>query len=396
MGMGRIDTCMSTTATTNACIATLSPPPTGLHTHWQMRKTLRVHLDFWPAFPILINFNIYRNRPKIHDDVMVALEHPERIYGLYFSVIASQLAELATITRVPFQVLTKVQMFSELGGSVLPSGFLGGSAPNLRDFHLSYIATPELPTLLLSARGLVILKLQGISQTGRISPKTMVACLAGLPKLDILCLGFLEGDPHLDQIRLSPATRAVVPSLTVFTFVGYNNYAEDLVALIDCPRLNRIEMWYYHSHHVNFQITQLHQSINRSEDPRLLSRWAGIYAENTGTFITLSLCHKRECDSDQTATIQLGLGWQVLHLIQLLNQFSPELSDVHHLSIKWSLIQYMDLTEWPQLFRPFTTVRSLHAYRFKVQNIADVFELVVERDMAAICFPRFSCFASNI
>ena len=66
-------------------------------------------------------------------------------------------------------------MFSELGGSVLPSGFLGGSAPNLRDFHLSYIATPELPTLLLSARGLVILKLQGISQTGRISPKTMVA-----------------------------------------------------------------------------------------------------------------------------------------------------------------------------------------------------------------------------
>lgn len=76
MGMGRIDTCMSTTATTNACIATLSPPPTGLHTHWQMRKTLRVHLDFWPAFPILINFNIYRNRPKIHDDVMVALEHP--------------------------------------------------------------------------------------------------------------------------------------------------------------------------------------------------------------------------------------------------------------------------------------------------------------------------------
>ena len=141
----------------------------------QMRKICREHLGFWQAFSIIINFNIYRDRPNIHDDVMAALEHPDLVYSLYSTVTASQLEKLATITRVPFPVLTKVQMFSGPGCSVLPSGFLGGSSPNLQDFHLSHIASPELPTLLSSACGLVTLQLERLSQNGRISRRWLRA-----------------------------------------------------------------------------------------------------------------------------------------------------------------------------------------------------------------------------
>jgi hypothetical protein len=220
----------------------------------------------------------------------------------------------------------------------------------------------------------------------------MAACLAGLPKLGTLCIGFLDGDPRLDQIRLSPITRAAVPSLTFLNFIGYSNYLEDLVALIDCPRLNCVKIWYHHSHHVNFQVSQVFQFINRSEDPRLLSRWACVVAENRSDF-TLALCH--EDDSDQRVAISLdSKGWEISHLIQLLSQFSAKLSDVRHLSILWCLIEDLDLTEWLQLFRPFTTVQTLHGFGNRLWKVVVALEVVAKREMAAELFPAllFLCF----
>ena len=70
----------------------------------------------------------------------------------------------------------------------------------------------------------------------------------------------------------------------------------------------------------------------------------------------------------------------------MLNHFSAKLCDISHLTI-WSPVTYMDLTEWLELFRPFTSVRTLHAYGFRLQNIADAFELVVDREMADELFP---------
>ncbi|KAN0136478.1 hypothetical protein V8E53_005846 [Lactarius tabidus] len=323
---------------------------------------------------------------------MAALEHPDRICGLHLGVTASQLAKLATITQVPFPVLTKLQIFSE-DDSVLPSGFLGGYAPHLKDFHLSYIASPELPTLLLSACGLHTLQLHGLSQTGRISPEAMAPCLAGLPKLGTLCIGFLDGDPRLDQIRLSPITRAAVPSLTFLKFIGYSNYFEDLAALIDCPRLNCVKIWYHHSHHVNFQVSQVFQFINRSEDPRLLSRWACVAAKNRSDF-TLSLCH--EDDSDQTVAISLdSKGWEISHLIQLLSQFSAQLSDVRHLSIRWRLIE-----TWTSLNGFNSSVHLRLCRRCMDSGIGCGKWLLRSRSPPSgrwllNCFPRFSSFALN-
>ena len=145
--------------------------------------------------------------------------------------------------------------------------------------------------------------------------------MAGLPKLDTLYLGFLDGDPHLDQIHPSPITRTVVPSLTFLKFVGYCNYVVDLVALIDCPRLHLVEMWFYYNGHIKFQLSQLYQFIYRSEYSQFISRWAGVYVKNDGTY-TLSLGHKPDCD--QTVAIQFrpSVGWRDSHLLQMLNHFS--------------------------------------------------------------------------
>ncbi len=64
--------------------------------------------------------------------------------------------------------------------------FLGESAPCLQQVDLYRIPFPELPTLLMSARDLVSLRLDYVPPTGYISPEAMVAGLAMLTRLKTL------------------------------------------------------------------------------------------------------------------------------------------------------------------------------------------------------------------
>ena len=70
----------------------------------------------------------------------------------------------------------------------LPSGFLGQSAPRLEGLSLDHISFPGLPTLFLSSRDLVSLKLSHIPLTGYISPEVMVTGLGALTTLETLRL----------------------------------------------------------------------------------------------------------------------------------------------------------------------------------------------------------------
>jgi hypothetical protein len=144
---------------------------------------------------------------------------------------------------------------------------LGGSAPCLQSIELNGIPFLELPTLLLSARDLVTLELTRIPPTGYISSEAMVTGLAALSKLNSLTIKFKQPTPRLERKHLRPLTQTVLP-LTYFWFEGASEYLEDLVARIDCPRLNRGMLWSC-GQRFDFQVSQLFKSINRSEDPRL-------------------------------------------------------------------------------------------------------------------------------
>ncbi len=94
---------------------------------------------------------------------------------------------MATMMQVPFSMLTRLHIGSNGGNAlVLPTEFLGGSAPCLRTIRLYGIPYPALPSLLLSASNLVELRLHEIPPTGYISPESMVVGLAALPRLEIV------------------------------------------------------------------------------------------------------------------------------------------------------------------------------------------------------------------
>ena len=74
-----------------------------------------------------------------------------------------------------------------------------------------------------------------------------------------------------DQLKQAPAirTRTVLPALTSIKFDCVICYAEDLVARIDCPRRNSIDLYPRDDPPVDLQVSQVYKFIKRSEDPLL-------------------------------------------------------------------------------------------------------------------------------
>jgi hypothetical protein len=227
-----------------------SPHRLNLQIHCTHGTPVKKHMDIWPAFPIVIDY--YRVAVKVRsrdeDNILAALEHPDRV--CFFRLqrryrFSFELANIITATQEPFPLLTYLDISTrEDNIPVLPSEFLGGSAPHLKEITLYGIPYPSLPTLLLSATDLVKLDLFDIPPTGYIPPEAMVASLATLQSLETLVMGFRSATSRPDRIHPPSITPTVLPALTYFRFKGASEYLEDLVSRIDAPRLNQTVIAY--------------------------------------------------------------------------------------------------------------------------------------------------------
>src|SRR5258708_15201132 len=123
---------------------------------------------------------------------MGVVRNSDRIGEIKLWVRNSRWGKVLAAMQEPFPVLTRLflQGSPKYYAPVTPGGFWGGSAPCLQYIELSRMPFPELPTLLLSARDLVSLRLDCIPPTGYISPEAMVAGLAVLTRLESLGIDF--------------------------------------------------------------------------------------------------------------------------------------------------------------------------------------------------------------
>jgi hypothetical protein len=329
------------------------------------KTPVRKHLGVWPAFPIVIDYKGYVIAPDDEDNILAALdsEHLDRVCFVRLCVTGSQLGKIAAVMQEPFPVLNCLRIFLEDGiAPVLPSGFLGGSAPRLKIIAFSGVPYPALPTLLLSTGSLVELELQRISPTGYISPEAMVTSLSALPMLEKFTIEFQRSTSRPDRIRLPPTSRTVLPALASFQFRGVGEYLEGLVARIDGPRLIAITTA-YSDPPVNFPVTQLIEFIDRSVGPRsaVFRRAHVIISSLKVTFIfhrqtTNNLRWDRRCGTTRDSVI----GWQISHMAQVLRHVSTTLSNVVHLELKkYPGSGRVDNVEWRLLLRQFSNVRML-------------------------------------
>ncbi|KAH9037543.1 hypothetical protein EDB84DRAFT_1560637 [Lactarius hengduanensis] len=327
---------------------------------WEWQPLVHNNLGVWPAFPIVIDYRRSKRgiTPRDEDNVIAALEHPD---------------------REPFPVLTHLEI--SLGSRAesalaLPAEFLGGFAPRLQEIILSGIPYPALPMLLLSATDLVKLDLFNIPPAGYISPEAMVASLATLPRLEILVIGFQLATSRPDQILPPPVTRIVLPALISFRFRGASEYLEDFVGRIDGPQLNQISTVYLNQV-VDFQVAQFTMFVDRSVGPKIaLFRHARFsFSRDSVTFTMCPHANDSPWDRRPVRTIIScqGIDWQVSHIAQVVSQISATLVNVVHLKFTelWGCrFEGTDDVEWVHLLRQFSAVQTLHVSKGLAGHVA--------------------------
>lgn len=122
----------------------------------------------------------------------------------------------------------------------------------------------------------------------------MVTCLVSLTRLARLSISFFHYTSPSGRLDLDPATwtRTILPALTSIDLDCSIRYMENLVARIDCPRLNSLNLYPSDSfNYIKLQVSQIYELINRSEDP-LLTYFDWVDVDFSSDHIGLRASHK--------------------------------------------------------------------------------------------------------
>jgi len=235
--------------------------------------------------------------------------------------------------------------------------FLGGFMPSLQHLRVDDFEYEGLPSLLSSAPNLISLQIDCIRLTSYISPEVMVGALAGLTELRDLGIGFSTGFPTYlfddETTRQSPHSppldRVMFLALTKFQFGGDSKYLEDLMALVDAPRLEDLCVVYVKNYddfdmEGNIEARNLSQFINRTSTFKHAQfRHAKVTLDPHTTRVEFDL-PQGECQKARVSLTVLDEGLDednprhslatAPDAIHILSQLAIMLSDVQHLAIK--------------------------------------------------------------
>jgi hypothetical protein len=355
-------------------------------------------LGCWPAFPLAIDYGHIWNEditPQDEFNIFAALKQRNRVRHIDLSVSDLLMEKLFAVMEEPFSALTHLLLSSkddwEDHRPVIPSKFLGGSAPLLHEISFFSIPFPTIPAFLSSASDLVKLRLENVSPTSFPSPEALVACLAALTKLEDISIEFQSdlSTTRSNQIRLPPETRVILPALASLSYKGDNAYLDDFVARINTPRLNSIDVKYTEEV-LNPQVTELSKLIERSNFQLSQLGFASIFFE---TRKTTFLLRPQTNPNEFVIAIRIP-SWgavraQVADMTLMLSQVSTIISHVVRLDIgsespreldevfmdhDMMESEFMDRVGWLELFHPFIAVKTLRISDEFVKSIANEFE----------------------
>ena len=356
---------------------------------------VRQNLVYWPPIlPLVIDYpgtvSFHDPTPGDEDDIVAALTHADRIHRVDIYATSSLFRKVIDVMQKSFPVLTYLKLAKDQDEflrtfPILPRGFLGGSAPRLEHLYLSGVSFPGLPTLLLLASNLLILRLNDIVQN--IPPETMAAGLAVLTRLSTLSIKFVRALSQLNQGR-SRSNRPmpiILPALTLFHYQGYSEYLEDLLALIDTPMVDAITIEYFVG---EIQIPQLARFIGRTKNLKD-AQFRNAYVTFSHDQVNVELELNPPLGEPQTdVNLKLTLlgPWldiQAPYVVGVLDQVVALFSNVGHLfthasCLEWRDMADLDSNEWLRFLRLFPAVETLHLSGDIVPYIVSAFEDIPE------------------
>jgi len=326
------------------------------------------------------------------ENIIAAVEHGhDRISHISIddtSIDGPGLKKLAAAMQQPLPTLECCCLVSfDKSAPVLPETFMGGSAPVLEYLELYGIPFPTFPQFISSSTHINELRILDIPHSGYISPNAMAACLAALPNLEYLSIGFRSTLSRPSQITPPPRTRMVLPALTQLSFYGVSEYFEDFVAQIDTPLLNYLDVTFFMD--LIFDIPRLRHFIGRAERLKPFDQaWMGISDEG----IRLS-DSRRSLRGFSLQILCERPDWKLSSMVQIFGQQLPLLSHVeqldvsqfHDSNIDWIHNPNMVSSLWLGLFHLFIALQRLCVSAELVPPVAAALqELKGERTMEVL------------
>jgi hypothetical protein len=297
--------------------------------------------------------------------------------------------ENSAVMKKPFPELTDLLLRSD-DAPLIPASFLNGSTPRLQSLELGGIQFPSLGKLLLSATGLVTLRLLDIPNPGDILPDAMATYLSALANLQELFLDFRfpRSEDDRENRSLPPlARRLVLPSLTEFYFKGDSEYLEDLVDRIDTPVLDKFSITFFDQ--LFFDTPLLRDFFSRTKAFQALHR-AAVSISSSCINVTL---FRRNGIVDHN-TLDAGISCcrparQILSLARFCGTSLPRLPTLERLSIHdlmGSRLYNMEMESapWLELLHPFVTVKDLALSRPVAQYVASALRELTEESVADV------------
>jgi hypothetical protein len=343
-------------------------------------------LNIWPPLPLIIDdYSIFSDEIGV-DNIMAALDHTDRVCQItlkYFSNPKLEYVVNSAAMQKTYPDLTNLELsvYDDESRPMIPDSFLGGTAPRLRSLQLFNVPFLGLPKLLLSTTHLVDLDLY-IPRFGYIPPETMATSLFALTNLEFLRLKFRypRPRPSLESRRPPPLTRSILPSLTKVEFEGVSEYLEEILARIDVPRLNELDITFFNQ--IIFDTPQLFQFISRRPTLRALEK-------GHITFDSAAVSVRFSSETSDYGVLNVRIlctasEWQLSSLEQVCTSSLPPVSTLEDLYIveggyrppRWQ--DDVENTVWLDLLRSFVAVKNLYLWdKFRIAPALQ--ELVEER-----------------
>jgi hypothetical protein len=348
-------------------IILVSPSLLDLHLVCTYRVHVAEMLAHYPPFPLTIFYNESPHEMTENDEegALVSLSHRVRVHRISLRMPHHKLEKFTNAMDGQFPTLERLDIDSSIPEDprlILPQTF---DAPNLRHVDLRRVGLPMQCPLLTTAKGLVFLRLEDFPRSAYFSPTYLLTQLSFMPQLETLRIGFYYSPLPNHAVVDTPAMRHIaLPNLRMFSFRGFEAYLEDLLSRMSAPDLSTLHIQYFN---------QLMWSVPRLFPFMKTSANLKFHAVKL-TFSDDSFHLESESDPPQgrwkyILDLQIRcrpFDWQVGSAVQILRPLSPILSVVveklevivnHEQSS--GLYDYIDRTEWRELFRLFNNVKAI-------------------------------------
>ncbi|KAI9507538.1 hypothetical protein F5148DRAFT_103993 [Russula earlei] len=353
-----------------------SPHRLNLRLLYTGKRPLSDMLDTWPLLPVVV-------RPRLGESLvpgpnwnniaaLIGSEHRDRIceIDLYCIPDSRPWKTFTAVMQKPFPKLTRLRISVDIRVFALPTyPFLSGcSAPCLRELSLGNCPFPAMDRLLWSANDLVVLDLWRIPLSGYISPEALVTALSVMTRLETLRLEFQSprSRPNPASRSAPPLTRSVLPALANCIFRGAHEYLEDLVARIETPLLNHLDIDF--SVDIHFDVPQLRRLVSHAERFKTFDRAVVSISDDA---IQVTILPQTEAVNRRRGLV-LGImcgqsDRQLSSLAQICRSSLPLVSTLEQLDIQegtllsqahWKGV--IQSSEWLELLGPFIAVKDLY------------------------------------